>query len=127
MRSALLAHDALQNELISRHGGHVLTERGESDSFFAVFARASDAVAAACAIQLALEAQPWPEGVTVKVRMSLHTGEGTAGYRGPDVNRCVRLRALAHGGQVLLSATTASLSRGGCRTRPPSWTSDGTG
>jgi predicted ATPase/class 3 adenylate cyclase len=111
MRSALLAHDALLNDLIPRHQGRVLTERGEGDSFFAVFARASDAVAAAYAIQLEVARHPWPERAGIRVRMAVHTGEGTGDYRGPDVNRCARLRALAHGGQVLLSATTASLVR----------------
>ena len=44
--------------------------------------------------------------------MALHTGEAGQDVRGPDVNRCARLRSLAHGGQVLLSATTAALVRG---------------
>src|SRR6185436_11216485 len=44
-----------------------------------------------------------------KVRMAIHTGEAEGDYRGQDVNRCARLRAVAHGGQVLLSATTAGL------------------
>jgi predicted ATPase/class 3 adenylate cyclase len=111
MREALLRHDALLNEGIPGHGGHVLTERGEGDSFFAVFARASDAVATACALQLAIKHEPWPEGAPVKVRMAVHTGEAGGDYRGPDVNRCARIRAIAHGGQVLLSAPTASLVR----------------
>src|SRR5690242_14832254 len=64
MRDALTRHDALLHEGITSHGGVVLTERGEGDSFFALFARPSDALAAACALQRALVVEPWPEEVT---------------------------------------------------------------
>jgi len=48
------------------------------------------------------------------VRMGLHTGgadlrEGD--YYGSAVNRCARLRAIAHGGQVLLSETVRDLAQ----------------
>jgi class 3 adenylate cyclase len=58
MRQALAGHDELLHEGITAHGGVVLTERGEGDSFFALFARPSDALAAACALQRALAAEP---------------------------------------------------------------------
>jgi class 3 adenylate cyclase len=107
MRAALARHDALLTAGIQQHGGGVVKSRGEGDSFFAVFARASDALAAACALQQALLAEPWPvEGQPLRVRMALHTGEADLrgdDYYGPAVNRCARLRAIAHGGQVLLS------------------------
>ena len=116
MRAALARHDALLHESIAAHGGVVLTERGEGDSFFALFARASDALAAACALQQALAAEPWPEAVApIRVRMALHTGESGLAegwdHRGAAVNRCARLRAVAHGGQVLLSGATYELVR----------------
>ena len=47
--------------------------------------------------------------------MSLHTGEpvvGEEGYVGIDVHRAARICAAGHGGQVLLSATTAALVSG---------------
>ena len=47
--------------------------------------------------------------------MSLHTGEpvvGEEGYVGIDVHRAARICAAGHGGQVLLSATTAALVAG---------------
>jgi hypothetical protein len=47
--------------------------------------------------------------------MSLHTGEpvvGEEGYVGIDVVRAARICAAGHGGQVLLSATTAALVAG---------------
>jgi class 3 adenylate cyclase len=67
MQAALLRHYTLLNADIAEHSGHVLTERGEGDSFFAVFERASDAVAAATALQLALHREPWPEGAPMRV------------------------------------------------------------
>jgi predicted ATPase/class 3 adenylate cyclase/DNA-binding XRE family transcriptional regulator len=114
MRAALARHDALLHDGIATHGGVVLTERGEGDSFFALFARPSDALAAACALQRALVAERWPDDVApLRVRMAVHTGEAAmregSDYRGAAVNRCARLRAASHGGQVLLSAATYEL------------------
>jgi predicted ATPase/serine/threonine protein kinase/DNA-binding CsgD family transcriptional regulator len=84
----------------------------QGDAFFIAFARATDAVLAAVDVQRALSAHPWPEGVAVRVRMGLHTGEPTLtheGYVGLDVNRAARIMSAGHGGQVLLSQTTANL------------------
>jgi class 3 adenylate cyclase len=116
MRAALVRHDTLLQEGIAAHGGVVATERGEGDSFFALFARPSDALAAACALQRTLAVEVWPEEVApIRVRMALHTGEAGlhegADYRGAAVNRCARLRGVAHGGQVLLSGATFELVR----------------
>jgi hypothetical protein len=69
-------------------------------------------VAAAVAAQRALTAHEWPDGVQVRVRMGLHTGEpavGDEGYIGMDVVRAARICSAAHGGQVLLSETTRAL------------------
>ena len=111
MHAALVKHDHLMGAVIHAHGGEVLTERGEGDSFFAAFGQASDAVAAACEAQTRLWAESWPEQAPIRVRLAIHTGEAGLDYRGPDVNRCARLRSIAHGGQVLLSAAAAALVR----------------
>jgi class 3 adenylate cyclase/sugar lactone lactonase YvrE len=114
MRIALARHDELLTEGIESHAGAVLKERGEGDSFFAVFARASDAVAAAAAIQQALHIEEWPMGLALRVRMAIHTGEAAeelGDYRGAVVNRCARLRALAQGGQILLSSSVRELAQ----------------
>src|SRR4030088_1145831 len=73
MWEAIERHDAVLKAGIQSHGGKVLTERGEGDSFFAVFGTATRAVAAACSIQQALSAEAWPEGISLRVRMALHT------------------------------------------------------
>ena len=62
-----------------------------------------------------MTAHSWPEGIDVRVRMGLHTGEpieiGDEGYIGIDVHRAARIAHAGHGGQVLLSETTTALVR----------------
>ena len=113
---ALQRHDRLLAEVIESHGGAVVTSRGEGDSFFAVFHSAVSAVEAAGMCQLRLGREVWPAGMALRVRMGLHTGE--ARVRGGDhldyspINRCARVRAAGHGGQVLLTKATRDLVAG---------------
>ncbi len=103
-------HRRILREEFGGRGGVEMDTQG--DAFFFSFARARDAVAAAVATQLRLAAHPWPDGSTLRVRMSLHTGEpvvGEEGYVGIDVVRAARICAAGHGGQVLISAATAAL------------------
>ncbi|MDQ2799327.1 MAG: adenylate/guanylate cyclase domain-containing protein, partial [Armatimonadota bacterium] len=112
MRDALTRHDALAADHVGAHEGLLIKSRGEGDSLFAVFAAAPDAVRAACAFGQALASEAWPAEAALRVRMALHTGEADLrerDYYGVTVNRCARLRALAHGGQILLSSLTRSL------------------
>jgi len=84
----------------------------EGDSFFVVFERPSAAATAAADAQRALMAEPWPADGIVRVRMGMHTGEvGLVGgsYVGTPINRAARISSAAHGGQVVLSATTRAL------------------
>jgi predicted ATPase/class 3 adenylate cyclase/DNA-binding CsgD family transcriptional regulator len=114
MRAALLRHDALFEQAIRAHGGVHIRPRGEGDSRFAVFASATDSIAAAVAIQRAYAAEPWPTPRPIKVRIGLHTSEAEprdGDYYGAAVNRCARLRGAGHGGQILLSEATAALVR----------------
>jgi predicted ATPase/class 3 adenylate cyclase len=116
MEAALAAHNRLIASVIEGHGGVVVTSRGEGDSFFAVFPSAVAAVQAAGACQLTLAAGPWPEGVSLRVRMGLHTGEarppGSDHIDHAPINRCARVKAAAHGGQVLVTKTTRDLVEG---------------
>jgi predicted ATPase/class 3 adenylate cyclase/DNA-binding CsgD family transcriptional regulator len=114
MRQVMARHDALLTEVFEQHDGVVVRPRGEGDSLFCVFVRASDAVAAARAGQHALAAEEWGEIGPLRVRMGLHTGEAdlrAGDYYGAAVNRCARIRAAGHGGQILLSQATAQLVR----------------
>lgn len=103
-------HLAILRTAISGAGGIVVSTEG--DAFFAVFPSAISAIEAAVAAQRALDDESWPEDVTVAVRIGLHTGEGTLGgdnYVGLDVVRAARIADAAHGGQILLSDSTAAL------------------
>src|SRR3954454_4902846 len=92
------------------HGGTEIDRQG--DAFFFVFRSAGAAVAGAVAAQLAMGAAEWPEDGRVRVRIGLHTGEASVsgeGYVGFAVHQAARLGDLGHGGQILLSRTTAAL------------------
>src|SRR6266480_1261911 len=100
----------LQRAIVVQYNGQEVSTEG--DAFFAAFARASDAVAAAVAIQHALADHPWPQGVSVQVRIGMHTGEpqlSSEGYTGLDVHHAAFIMRAAHGGQALLSHTTREL------------------
>ena len=112
MYAAMKRHDQLLTAAIESNGGIVLKERGEGDSFFAVFLRATDAVAAAVAAQRTLMAEPWTDRIPISVRMAVLTGEADAqdrDYRAPAVNRCAKLRRRAVGNQILVSESTYSI------------------
>jgi predicted ATPase/class 3 adenylate cyclase len=109
MRLATVQHDHLIESTVARHAGTVVRPRGEGDSRFAVFRRASDAIAAAADIQFGLAHENWDLPEPLRVHLGLHTGEADVregDYYGSAVNRCARLRTLAHGGQILLSGAT---------------------
>jgi predicted ATPase/class 3 adenylate cyclase len=110
MRVALERHDEILRSTIEGRGGYVFTTAG--DSFAAAFGRADDAIEAAREAQLALAAEPWPRPTPIQVRMGVHTGEATerdADYFGPAVIRAARIMSAGHGGQVLVSGTTAGV------------------
>src|SRR5699024_788983 len=95
-REVLAAQRAIVREAVAAHGGLELGTEG--DSFFVVFTRAGDGVLAAVSAQQALATAAWPDGVEVRVRMGLHTGEPDRdgeGYVGMDVHRAARVAASA--------------------------------
>src|SRR5258708_22892140 len=74
--------------------GHEVDTQG--DAFFVTFARAPDAVLAAIAAQRTLAEHPWPQGLTVRVRIGLHTGQtelSSERYFGIYVHYAARLIA----------------------------------
>jgi predicted ATPase/class 3 adenylate cyclase len=116
MDAALGRHDAILRAEIERFSGVVTKHRG--DGVMAIFDRPANAVRAALAAQLALQDEQWP-GAPLRVRMGIHTGEvrSRAGdIFGPDVNLAARIENAAHGGQILISASTEPLVR---RALPP--------
>jgi predicted ATPase/class 3 adenylate cyclase len=114
MSVALRRHDEIVTAAVEVHSGAIIRTKGEGDSAFAVFSSPADAAAAALTMQRSLHGEPWPEGVAIRVRAALHTGGGElreGDYYGPEVNRCARLRAIAHGGQTIFSESQANLAR----------------
>ncbi|HZQ06615.1 MAG TPA: tetratricopeptide repeat protein [Anaerolineae bacterium] len=120
MPAALARHHAILNQQIVAHHGYVFQVIG--DAFHAVFASALDGLKAALAVQRTLLAETWGETGPIRVRMALHTDHAevnadnyTSGeYGGGEylfLARTARLLSAAHGGQILLSASTAALVR----------------
>jgi class 3 adenylate cyclase len=113
MRAAISLHYELVERAVGGAGGVRLVEQGEGDSVVVAFSHATVAVACALALQRGLQAARWPSGFALRVRVALHSGEallrGAGNYVGPALNRCARLRAVAHGGQTLLSRATYEL------------------
>ena len=101
---ALTEHRRIIRKAVVAHSGIEVDTQG--DAIFAAFPTAAGAVSAARDAQEALAAGP------IRVRMGLHTGtplRTAEGYVGVDVHRGARIAAVGHGGQVLISSTTASL------------------
>jgi predicted ATPase/class 3 adenylate cyclase len=101
---ALAEHRKLIREASARLGGVEVDTQG--DSFFLAFATARAAIEAVREIGAGLAGGP------ISVRMGVHTGTPLItdeGYVGADVHRAARIAASGHGGQVLVSASTAAL------------------
>ena len=112
MRAAMARHDELIESSVVQSGGAIVRPRGEGDSRFAVFQNATDSTMAAILIQRKFFMETWALPYPIRVRMALHTGEADlrdGDYYGAAVNRCARLRSVAHGGQTLISQTTQLL------------------
>ena len=101
---ALAEHRRVIREACAAESGVEVDTQG--DAFFFAFPTAPGALAAASALTDALASGP------IRVRIGLHTGTPLVtdeGYVGADVHRAARIAAVGHGGQVLVSASTAQL------------------
>jgi predicted ATPase len=105
--NALAEHRRVLRGAFERHGGVEVDTQG--DAFFVAFPTAPGALEAANQAQ---------QQLGLPVRMGLHTGTPLLteeGYLGTDVHRAARIVAAGHGGQVLVSASTAALAGGELR------------
>lgn len=105
-------HDALLRAAVEIQGGRVCAHLG--DGVLADFRHPIEAVAAAVDGQRALAAADWGTLPGLAVRMAVYTGEIVSLVdrgRDPLARQCLRLLAIGHGGQILLSATTAEVVR----------------
>lgn len=109
-RRILEEHATIVRSSVASYSGIVVSTEG--DSFFGVFTSPIDAIEAVADFQKQLANHTWPEGAEVRVRVGIHTGQGSLGgdnYVGLDVNRAARIAAAGHGGQVLMSQATSVL------------------
>jgi len=100
---ALAEHRRVIRDACATEGGVEVDTQG--DAFFFAFPTAPRALEAARAFTEALSYGP------IQVRVGLHTGTPLLteeGYVGQDVHFAARVAASSHGGQVVLSAATAS-------------------
>ena len=104
MRAALAAHDDVLRAAVESRGGWLFKHTG--DGVCAAFQSARAAVDAAVDAQRLLG---------LPVRMGIATGEVERrgdDYFGPALNRAARVMAVGHGGQILVSNSTAALVAG---------------
>jgi class 3 adenylate cyclase len=117
MEAAIGALDADITATVEAHGGSLVKARGEGDSHFAAFSRASDAVVAAAEVQRRRDDR-------VSVRGCVLIGEAQPrgdDYLGAIVNHGARIRSAAHGGQVIVTrpvVDVASVQSDGLTFRP---------
>lgn len=110
MNVSLARHDELVRSVVEAADGYVFKTVG--DAFCVAFASADNAVDAAVSVQRAIARERWPDPAALRVRMAVHAGECSerdGDYFGPTVNRVARLEAIAHGGQVVVSARATDL------------------
>ena len=104
-------HHNLLRAVAAAHGGRVVDTQG--DAFFFAFTTSKQALSAGVEAQRQLAEHVWPDGVDVRVRMGMHTGEpalGAEGYLGIDVVEAARICSAAHGGQLVASESTRALA-----------------
>ena len=105
-------HDSILQEAIESNNGYIFQVMG--DAVYAAFHKAGDALKAAVKSQSELQNEA-REDIAVLVRMGIHTGEAEVDgkeYRGYlTMSLAQRVVSAGHGGQILLSQTTADLLR----------------
>ncbi len=112
MRKAMVLHDAIVGRAVERHGGALVETGREGDSVLAVFRKTAGAAACALEIQREIAAATWPQGVKLQLRVAIHAGEAQlrgGHYFGQALNRCARMLATSHGGQIVLSKAAHEL------------------
>ena len=104
MRQYLARHDQVLTSSIVDNGGRVVKHMG--DGFLARFNSGKDATAAAITAQIRLAELDFSAVGGIRIRAAVDAGpveDRDGDLYGPPLNRCARVVAAAHGGQVLAS------------------------
>jgi class 3 adenylate cyclase len=107
--------DAIMEEVIAAYGGEFDRERGHGESHLVAFKQATAATRAAAELQRRIASVEWPHAILPRLRIGLHAGEvERRGHElaGSAMNRAVRLRSVAHGGQIVGSRALVELVAG---------------
>ena len=114
MPAMLDRHNAILNEAVKKYNGYTFQIVG--DSYTVAFHTATEALLAALEMQRSLLQEQWSPAA-IKVRMGLHTGAAElqdpsqalrySGYATIALSQ--RIMSAGHGGQILLSQTSADL------------------
>ncbi|MDP9101444.1 MAG: AAA family ATPase [Actinomycetota bacterium] len=120
-RELISQHDDLLGQCLAREGGVIVSSTG--DGLMVAFSDAAGALTAAAQAQREVARHPWPAGVSLRVRMGLHTGPAHPngqGYTALAVHQAARVADSGHGGQIVASGATAEAAGdlvGGLRLR----------
>jgi class 3 adenylate cyclase len=109
--AVLRSHDRTVRELLVRHGGTEVKQRGGGDGFFAVFDAPSAAVDCAVAMQQGFARQRDMAGFAPEIRIGLHEADAlsTGGdFAGLGVHEAARIAGVAEGSDILTSEATAA-------------------
>lgn len=112
MQNSLQVHDGLLQQVVAANEGIVFKHTG--DGVCAVFSSPRAAVNAAAHIQRSLDEADWSPQEPLRVRIGVHSGEAEVrndDYFGTALSRVARIMDAGHGGQTLVSTSTAALIR----------------
>jgi predicted ATPase/class 3 adenylate cyclase len=101
-------HDEILHSVWDRNDGYFVSSEG--DQHIAAFSDPARAIAACADAHRSLAAEPWPDGISLRVRAGVHAG--LASPRGGDyvalaLHQAARVISAAHGGQTLVSEQAA--------------------
>ena len=104
-------HDLTIRELLAKHQGMEVRQRGGGDGFFAAFMNPADAVDCAIAIQRGLAEQRDMADLVPEIRIGVHESDALMSgndFAGLGVHEAARIGAYADAGCILASASTAT-------------------
>jgi class 3 adenylate cyclase len=103
-------HDRTIRELLVRHHGTEVKQRGGGDGFFAVFGDPKAGIDCASAIHATFARHRAEHGFTPAIRIGVHEApalQHAGDYSGRGVHEAARIAELAGAGEIMATAATA--------------------